>query len=142
MFIAFIVPKENLEPILPFYTLMFMGALSLFLLEMGMEAAKRIGEFKNSGLILVSFGMLMPLIGSIIGMILGYYWLNFSTGGVFLVMVLAASASYIAVPPAMRMAIPEANPSYYLTLTLGVTFPFNVIIGLPVYYYLAQLITQ
>lgn len=115
-----------------------MGVLSLFLLEMGMEAAKKINEFKKAGLVLITFGITMPIVGALIGLVVAHYWLGFSIGGVFLVMVLAASASYIAVPPAMRMAIPEANPSYYLTLTLGLTFPFNVVVGIPLYYHIAQ----
>jgi uncharacterized protein len=138
MLIAFVVPAENFKSVMPFYKEMFMGVLSLFLLEMGMEAARKINEFKKAGLVLMAFGIGMPLVGSIIGLMVGYYWLNFSVGGVFLVMVLTASASYIAVPPAMRMAIPEANPSYYLTLTLGLTFPFNVVLGIPLYYFIAK----
>ncbi len=138
MVIAAIVPKENLSPVLPFYKELFMGVLSLFLLEMGMEAAKKINEFKKAGLVLITFGITMPVLGAMIGLLVAHYWLGFSVGGVFLVMVLAASASYIAVPPAMRMAIPEANPSYYLTLTLGLTFPFNVVVGIPLYYQIAQ----
>ena len=139
MVIAMIVPSDALQPVLPFYQSLFMGALSLFLLEMGMEAAKRIHEFKRAGLVLISFSILMPLVGALIGLLVSEFWLGFSVGGTFLVMVLAASASYIAVPPAMRMAIPEANPSYYLTLTLGVTFPFNVVIGIPLYFQIAQM---
>lgn len=138
MFIAVVVPHDSLVPIFPFFKEMFMGVLSLFLLEMGMEAAKRINEFKRAGWVLVSFGITMPIIGALIGLLIANYWLQFSVGGSFLVMILAASASYIAVPPAMRMAIPEANPSYYLTLSLGVTFPFNVIVGVPLYYEIAK----
>ncbi len=139
MLIAMIVPTDALKPILPFYKELFMGVLSLFLLEMGMEAAKRIHEFKRAGLVLVGFGIFMPLLGAMIGLMVSTWWLDFSIGGTFLVMVLAASASYIAVPPAMRMAIPEANPSYYLTLTLGLTFPFNVVVGIPLYFQIAQM---
>ncbi len=102
-----------------------------------MEAGKRIGEFKRVGFFLLGFGLLMPLLGAAIGLLVGHYWLGFSVGGVLLVAILGASASYIAVPPAMRLAIPEANPSYYLTLSLGVTFPFNVIVGIPLYHYFA-----
>lgn len=137
MLIGFIVKPDALATITPFFGTLFMGALSLFLLEMGMEAGKRIGEFRRVGWFLVAFGVLMPLIGSAAGLLIGYYWLGFGVGGVMLVAVLGASASYIAVPPAMRLAIPEANPSYYLTLSLGVTFPFNVIVGIPLYHYLA-----
>lgn len=136
MVVGLVVKPDSLATIMPFYSVLFMGVLSLFLLEMGMEAGKRIAEFRRAGLFLVSFGVAMPLIGAAAGIVVGHYWLGFSQGGVFLVAVLGASASYIAVPPAMRLAIPEANPSYYLTLSLGVTFPFNVLFGIPFYHYL------
>ena len=137
MVIGYVVKPASLATITPFFSTMFMGALSLFLLEMGMEAAKRIGEFRRVGGFLVAFGVLMPLIGGAVGLLTGHYALGFGPGGTMLVAVLGASASYIAVPPAMRLAIPEANPSYYLTLSLGVTFPFNVIVGIPLYHYFA-----
>ncbi len=137
MLIGFVVKPDSLATITPFFSTLFMGALSLFLLEMGMEAGKRIGEFRRVGWFLVAFGVVMPLIGGGVGLLVGHYWLGFGMGGTMLVAVLGASASYIAVPPAMRLAIPEANPSYYLTLSLGVTFPFNVIVGIPLYHYFA-----
>jgi uncharacterized protein len=136
MFIGLVVKPDSLATITPFFSTLFMGVLSLFLLEMGMEAGKRISEFRRAGLFLVSFGVVMPLIGAAAGILVGHYWLGFSEGGVLLVAVLGASASYIAVPPAMRLAIPEANPSFYLTLSLGVTFPFNVLVGIPLYHYI------
>lgn len=135
MVIGLVVKPDSLATITPFFSTLFMGVLSLFLLEMGMEAGKRISEFRRAGLFLVSFGVVMPLIGAAAGILVGHYWLGFSVGGVLLVAVLGASASYIAVPPAMRLAIPEANPSFYLTLSLGVTFPFNVLVGIPLYHY-------
>ena len=135
MVIGLVVKPDSLATITPFFSTLFMGVLSLFLLEMGMEAGKRIYEFRRAGLFLVSFGVVMPLIGATAGILVGHYWLDFSEGGVLLVAVLGASASYIAVPPAMRLAIPEANPSFYLTLSLGVTFPFNVLVGIPLYHY-------
>ena len=138
MLIGAVAKPSSLDTITPFFSTLFMGALSLFLLEMGMEAGKRVGEFKRIGLFLVGFGVLMPLIGSAIGMAVGHLWLGFGVGGTTLVAVLGGSASYIAVPPAMRLAIPEANPSYYLTLSLGVTFPFNVLIGIPLYHHLVS----
>ncbi len=137
MFIGAVVKPSSLDTITPFFSVLFMGVLSLFLLEMGMEAGKRIGEFKRVGAFLVAFGVLMPVLGGAVGLLVGHYWLGFGEGGALLVAVLGASASYIAVPPAMRLAIPEANPSYYLTLSLGVTFPFNVIVGIPLYHYFA-----
>lgn len=129
-----IATPASLQKVMPFYDAIFMGVLSLFLLEMGMEAAKRLGEFRRVGLFLTGFGIVMPLIGALFGLFVGHTLLGFSPGGTALVAILAASASYIAVPSAMRLAIPEANPSFYLTLALGVTFPFNVIVGIPLYY--------
>jgi hypothetical protein len=95
---------------------------------------KKADTLKKAGVILVSFGMIMPLIGGTLGIIIGGSVLEFSVGGTFLLAILSASASYIAVPPAMRYGVPEANPSYYLTLSLGVTFPFNVVVGIPLFY--------
>ncbi len=136
MLIGMIATQSSLEKIMPFFSKqgIFMGVLSLFLLEMGMEAAKRIHEFRKVGMFLVAFGVIMPLVGGVMGLITGHYLLGLSVGGTTLVAVLGASASYIAVPPAMRMAVPEANPSLYLTLAIGITFPFNVVFGIPLYY--------
>ena len=103
-----------------------------------MEAARRIAEFKRMGAVLTLFGVVMPLLGGALGALVGHVALGLSIGGTTLVAVLAASASYIAVPPAMRLAVPEANPSFYLTLSLGITFPFNVVLGIPLYHWLAQ----
>lgn len=138
MGIGYVVSEASYHKIEPFFETIFMGALCIFLCDMGMEAGKRISEFKAVGLFLVCFGIVMPIIGATCGMLLGHYWLQYSVGGVTLVTVLAASCSYIAVPPAMRLAVPEANPSFYLTLSLGVTFPFNIVIGVPIYYAIAQ----
>lgn len=129
-----IATEKSLKSILPFFDQLFMGVLCIFLLAMGMEAGKKIGDFKLAGRFLVGFGIIMPILSGCVGVLIGHYVLGFSVGGATLVGVLAASASYIAVPPAMRMAIPEANPSIYLTLALGVTFPFNVVFGIPLYY--------
>ena len=138
MLIGAIAQPAGLNKIMPFYETMFMGVLSLFLLDMGMEASRRIGDFKKVGPSLLVFGIAMPLIGGTIGLAVGHGVLGFGVGGTLLVAVLAASASYIAVPPAMRLAIPEASPALFLTLSLGVTFPFNVIVGIPLYFSAAQ----
>ena len=138
MLIGAIAQPAGLHKIMPFYDTMFMGVLSLFLLDMGMEASRRIGDFKKVGTRLLIFGITMPLLGAAIGLATGHWLLGFGAGGTLLVAVLAASASYIAVPPAMRLAIPEASPALFLTLSLGVTFPFNVIVGIPLYYGAAQ----
>lgn len=137
-----IVPDQNLKSILPFFDQMFMGILCVFLLAMGMEAAKKIHAFKETGLFLILFGIIMPILLGISGVLIGHFILGFSVGGATLVGVLAGSASYIAVPPAMRIAIPEANPSLYLTLSLGVTFPLNVLVGIPVYFNFASMLVK
>lgn len=134
MLIGALVSEKSLATIMPFYQTIFAGALCLFLLELGMEAAKRLKDFWRVGWRLAAFGVAMPLVGGAIGLGVGHGLLEFGPGGATLVAVLAASASYIAVPPAIRMAIPEANPSLYLTLSLGITFPFNVVVGIPLYF--------
>jgi len=139
MLIGAIADPKAMEALDPFTTDIFMGMLCLFLLEMGLEAGRRFGDFRRVGLVLGGFGVVMPLIGGVIGLLVGHFMLGFGVGGTTLVAVLGASASYIAVPPAMRLAIPEANPSLYLTLSLGVTFPFNVVFGIPIYHHLAVL---
>jgi len=135
------MPKA-LAAVMPFYETIFLGALCLYLLELGMVAAQRLGEFARMGWFLTVFGFVMPLIGAACGLAVGHYWLGLSAGGITLVAVLGASASYIAVPPAVRMAIPEANPSFYLTLSLGITFPFNVVVGIPLYHSIAEWIAR
>lgn len=125
------------ERIAPLFLNLFHGALALFLLEMGMVAASRLRELQQSASFLLTFGVAMPLIGGALGCALGMS-LGFSTGGAILLAVLGASASYIAVPAAMRVALPEANHSLSITSSLGITFPFNVMIGIPIYIVVAQ----
>ncbi|MEL7345699.1 MAG: sodium-dependent bicarbonate transport family permease [Pseudomonadota bacterium] len=140
-FIGGITGTEGLEQISAFIVSPFQGALCLFLLDMGLVAGR--GMRENRALLtpgLLSFGILMPIIGAAIGAGLGVV-IGLSTGGVTLMMVLAASASYIAVPAAMRVAVPEADPGIYLTLSLGVTFPFNLTVGLPIYLGVARALT-
>lgn len=138
MVIGAVASPEAMQKVYPFSHEIFMGVLCLFLLDLGMEAARRMKSFKKVGVTLVAFGIIMPIIGGLIGIFVGATLLDFSVGGTLLVAILAASASYIAVPPAMRMGVPEANPSYYLTLALGVTFPFNVLVGIPLFYSIAN----
>ena len=129
-------PRSTLFP----YTTLF-RSLCLFLLDMGLVAGRGLRE--GSGVLkpgVLTFGGIMPLVGSVVGLLAGLL-LGLSTGGVALFMVLSASASYIAVPAAMRVALPEANPSIYLTLSLGVTFPFNLTLGIPLYIALASALT-
>jgi len=142
MLIGATATPKALTAVMPFYETIFLGALCLYLLELGMVAAQRLGEFARMGWFLTVFGFVMPLIGAACGLAVGHNWLGLSAGGTTLVAVLGASASYIAVPPAVRMAIPEANPSLYLTLSLGITFPFNVVVSIPLYHSIAEWIAK
>lgn len=140
-FIGWITGEEGLEEISSFIVAPFKGVLCLFLLDMGLVAGR--GLRGSRGVLtpgVLAFGVVMPLVGSSIGALFGVV-LGLSTGGVALLMVLSASASYIAVPAAMRVALPEANPSIYLTLSLGVTFPFNLTLGIPLYVAVASALT-
>lgn len=140
-FIGWITGKEGLEEIDSFIVAPFKGVLCLFLLDMGLVAGRGMQRGRKAlGLGSLAFGLMMPVIGSLFGLAAGMA-LGLSLGGVVLMMVLSASASYIAVPAAMRVALPEANPSIYLTLSLGVTFPFNLTIGIPLYLMIAQMVT-
>ena len=120
------------QSIMPFFGGLFHGVLALFLLEMGRRACSRLSDVKRYGLSLVGFGIVMPMIGASIACGLAII-LGLSPGGIFLLMVLGSSASYIAVPAAMSVALPQANQSLSMTASLAVTFPFNVIVALPVY---------
>jgi hypothetical protein len=111
--------------------------LLLFLFVMGTRVAKRIGELKGRSLNLILFALITPIISSALALIASMY-LSLSPGNATLLMVLAASASYIAVPAVVKDAIPNANPAIYLGLSLGITFPFNIIFGIPIYNELAK----
>lgn len=140
-FIGWITGEKGLEEISSFIVAPFKGVLCLFLLDMGLVAGRGLRDRRDvlrPGVL--AFGILMPLIGSALGGVTGVL-LGLSTGGVALLMTLSASASYIAVPAAMRVALPEANPSIYLTLSLGVTFPFNLTLGIPLYVAVASALT-
>ncbi|MEM6421201.1 MAG: sodium-dependent bicarbonate transport family permease [Pseudomonadota bacterium] len=140
-FIGLITGQDGLKEVEALMVTPFKGALCLFLLDMGLIAGRGLRE--SRGLItqgLLGFGILMPIVGAICGSIAGSV-IGLSTGGVMLLMVLSASASYIAVPAAMRVAVPEADPGIYLTLSLAITFPFNLTLGLPLYLAIAQAIT-
>lgn len=126
----------GLEPIKNLFYDLFKGALALFLLEMGLIVAQQTTELRKRGLFIVIFGVCMPLVSALLGLGCGMV-LNLSVGGTTLLATLAASASYIAVPAAMRLAIPEAKPGLSLAAVLGVTFPFNILVGIPLYYWLA-----
>jgi len=125
------------EALKPFTGDLFTGILCLFLLDMGLVAGNRLLDARLVRPGLVMFALLMPLIGAMAGLLTGAL-VGLSLGGTVLLATLSASASYIAVPAAMRVALPQANPGIYLTLSLAVTFPFNIMIGIPLYQALAQ----
>ncbi len=139
--IGWITGTDGLRDIESFVVSPFKGVLCLFLLDMGLVAGRGFQQAK--GVLkpgLVGFGLLMPLISAGLGLASGLA-LGLSTGGLALLVTLSASASYIAVPAAMRVALPQANPSIYLTMSLGITFPFNLTLGIPLYIALAQAVT-
>jgi uncharacterized protein len=115
----------------------FQGVLALFLLEMGMVAARRIEDLRKVGLFLLVFGICGPVVHGGVGVLAGY-GVGLSLGGATLMGVLAASASYIAAPATMRLSLPDANPTLYLTATLAITFPFNITFGIPLYFAFAR----
>ena len=117
----------------PFVEDMFYGVLVFFLLDMGLVSAKRLGDLTRAGVFPVLFSVLMPVLNAMIGILCAAV-IGMSQGNALLFAVLCASASYIAVPAAMRMSVPEANPSLYISMALALTFPFNIVIGIPVYF--------
>jgi uncharacterized protein len=127
----------SLEKMEPFTDKLFYGALCFFLLDMGIVAAQRLRDLRRAGAFLIGFAVLGPLFHAVIALVLSRP-LGLNQGDALLFMVLCASASYIAVPAAMRMSVPQANPSLYISTALGVTFPFNVVVGIPLYMSLVQ----
>jgi hypothetical protein len=122
----------------PFSVDLFKGMLAFFLLDMGLLAARNMGNLRGQSGWLLVYAIAGPLVHA--GIALGLGWaLGMTHGNVALLMVLAASASYIAVPAVIRHAIPEAHPSLYFGMSLGLTFPFNILVGIPLYVYAAQL---
>ncbi|WP_281889915.1 sodium-dependent bicarbonate transport family permease [Paenibacillus sp. YYML68] len=129
---------ENALPVAkPLFIDLYPSILMLFLLGMGLKAGERLGELKAQGLRVVGLALLLPPVLGAIGVLLGH-WSGMSVGGAALLGVMAASGSYIAAPAALRTAVPEANPSVYIGMALAVTFPFNLLIGLPLMVQLAQ----
>ena len=135
--IGTLMGEAGTAPIAPLFTVLFKGVLALFLLELGLVAGGRLGELKRYGIKLITFALLAPICLAVLGAIGGKV-LGLSTGGIAIMAALAASASYIAAPTAMRIAVPQANAALSITAALGVTFPFNVLLGIPLYLQLAQ----
>ena len=128
---------QGFAQVQPFFVDPFKGVLALFLLDLGTLAAARFGDLRKAGPFLLAFGVLMPLVNGLAGVWLGDL-AGLSVGGAAVLGTMAASASYIAAPAAVRAALPEANPGYYLTASLAITFPFNLVVGIPVYYRMAE----
>jgi len=137
LFVGYFVSTTVLSNLDYLIVTIFDYLLYIFLFVMGTRVAKRIWELKGRGISLIAFALLMPLIGSFISLLASIYF-GLSVGNATLLMVLTASASYIAVPAVVKDAIPDANPAIYLGLSLGVTFPFNIIFGIPLYNELAK----
>ena len=132
LIIGIIADTKQAEGIKPFTTDIFKGFLAIFLLEMGMVTAKRFSAFRKYGWFASAFAIIIPMInGCIVAAVSGM--VTHDVGNRFIFAVLAASASYIAVPAAMRLAAPKADPGLYIPMALGITFPFNITVGMPVY---------
>lgn len=137
MLIGAAIGEGGYRQIAPFYEHLFRGILMLFLLEMGMTAVRQIRGFAQVGLFMTGFAIISPLVWGTVGVTLGWA-IGLSLGGAFVLGAISASASFIDAPAACRAALPQANPGIYLTSSLGVTLPFNLLVGIPVYYQFAR----
>ena len=129
--IGYIIGKEGFEPISIVFDELFTGAIVIFMIEMGIIAGQRLEDIKKVGIFLTSFSIIIPTINGIIGVLVSTA-LGLSLGGAVMFGLLLASASFIAAPAVLRHAIPQANPSLYITSALGITFPYNIIVLLPI----------
>ena len=138
MLIGVLTGESGQAAMKPFSVDLFKGMLAFFLLDMGLLAARNMGKLRGQSVWLLVYAIAGPLVHASIALALGAV-VGMSAGNMALLMVLAASASYIAVPAVIRHAIPEANPSLYFGMSLGLTFPFNILIGIPLYVHVTQL---
>jgi hypothetical protein len=137
--IGAIAGPEGIKPLDKLFFDLFKGILALFLLEMGLVASSRIAALREYGAFLAAFAVVMPVFSAALGTVTGWL-LGLSIGGTFLLATLFASASYIAAPAAMRIAVPEANPALSIGASLGMTFPFNIFLGIPIYLWMSRFI--
>jgi hypothetical protein len=133
LIIGMISDSRQAEGIKPFTTDIFKGFLAIFLLEMGMVTARRFKAFRQHGLYVLLFAILMPAFNGSVAAYMSQF-ITSDPGNRFIFSILAAGASYIAVPAAMRLAAPKADPGLYIPMALGITFPFNITIGMPLYF--------
>jgi uncharacterized protein len=136
LFVGAVMGEQGVAPIAPLFITPFKGVLALFLLELGLVAGARLGDLRRYGVRLIAFGVLAPPVLALLGMA-GARALGLGVGDMVIFAVLAASASYIAAPTAMRMALPKANAALSITASLGLTFPFNIVLGVPLYTHMA-----
>lgn len=137
LIIGLLASEKEAMGIKPFTTDIFKGFLAIFLLDMGIVSGKKLGDFLKSGWFTTVFALVIPLINGIVVAVLSG-WITEDVGNRFMFAILAASASYIAVPAAMKMAVPKANPGIFIPMALAVTFPFNITLGMPIYMYVVQ----
>ncbi|MCB0642257.1 MAG: sodium-dependent bicarbonate transport family permease [Phaeodactylibacter sp.] len=137
LIIGYLASEQQAEGIKPFTTDIFKGFLAIFLLDMGIRAGRELGDIRQNGLFLLLFASLFPFVSGLIALSLASL-LTQSPGNLLLFAILGAGASYIAVPAAYKHAVPEANPGIYLSMALGITFPINIIIGIPFYFFLIK----
>jgi uncharacterized protein len=135
--IGLLCGKKGFEQVAPFFDAPFKGVLALFLLEVGLVTGRRFGDLKSAGWKLVAFALVMPVLHGLLGALVGK-WCGLGLGGSTVLATLAASASYIAAPAAVRIALPQASPALYLTSSLAITFPFNIVLGIPLYHEFAK----
>lgn len=133
MLIGAVATDGQWHQISPFYESLFRGMLMLFLLEMGMTAARQVRDFAKVGLFLTGFAIAAPVCFGMVGLLAGHL-IGLDKGSAFVLAAICASASYIDAPAACRAALPEASPGIYLTASLGITFPFNLLAGIPLYW--------
>ena len=129
--------KQHASIIMPLFQEMFYGVLTFFLLEMGLLVGEKIGDVRRVGRFLPLFSILIPIINGALGVYLGVFF-GMDLGGSTILGVMASSASYIAAPAAVRASIPEANPGFYITSSLVIAFPFNITLGIPLYFWFAE----
>lgn len=131
----------KLVDVQPFFGSAFKGALCIFMIELGLAAGKRLRDAGRAGVRLLFLGCALPVLHGLLG-VAGATFAGMSIGGAAVLGAMAGSASYIAAPAAVRVALPQANPAYYLTLALGITFPFNLALGIPIYQFFAKLLAS